>query len=190
MLSTKIDLAIMAAATAGGWAHAAWNLAHGSGSCGDSNDETARPSTVTTPKPALKPKPVGDPPTIERFSFSEQITWRNPLRGVVQPTDREKTDALAISGLPNAAASVDRLNYTAEFGISQGKAIRDTLMENLACACVGATNDTLRSPPEAVAAIKQIIEQHVGRCIPSDTEPYTVQTTHTRLVVGSLAGSC
>ena len=47
--------------------------------------------------------------------FAEKIVWRDPLRGALQPTDKEAADDRAIGGLRDTAASVARLTKTAEF---------------------------------------------------------------------------
>ena len=46
-----------------------------------------------------------------RFSFREQITWLEPLRGTIPLTDKEAADNLAIGGLRHTAESVGRF-YT------------------------------------------------------------------------------
>ena len=66
-----------------------------------------------------------------RFSFTEKIQWRDPLRGVVGPTDMELADERAIGGLRNTAESVGRLSYSAAFGSKLGAAIRTTLQDDL-----------------------------------------------------------
>ena len=65
-----------------------------------------------------------------RYSFSERIVWTEPLRGRIDPTDKEKQDALAIGGLRNAADSVSRLHTVAAFGKKLGAGLMDLLRTN------------------------------------------------------------
>ena len=51
-----------------------------------------------------------------RFTFSEDITWRNRLSGHVTPTEKGEADRLSIGGLRDAAASVGRLSSVASIG--------------------------------------------------------------------------
>ena len=72
-----------------------------------------------------------------RFSFKEQISWLEPLRGTIQPTDKEAADNLAIGGLRNTAASVGRLHMVAAFGRKIGAALRTLLTTNSASSTPG-----------------------------------------------------
>ena len=74
----------------------------------------------------LKHKVTGDgngAATRYKYShgFAEKITWRDPLRGSLQPTDKEAADERAIGGLRDTAASLARLTATADFGTKQIK---------------------------------------------------------------------
>ena len=62
-----------------------------------------------------------------QFSLIEKISWRNQLRGIVSPIEKEAADRLAIGGLRDAAESVGRLHAVASFGRSLGEAIRNSL---------------------------------------------------------------
>ena len=96
-----------------------------------------------------------------RLRFSERITWLEPLRGSVQPTDKEAADAHAIGGLRNAAESVSRLHLVSEFGRSLGAKLKALLAGNpewitATCKAIGST-DELRPPPDAVAAVRNLL---------------------------------
>ena len=52
----------------------------------------------------------------QRKDFRESIQRRNPLRGTLCPTEKEKADALAIGGLRNTGATIAQLSYSADFG--------------------------------------------------------------------------
>ena len=111
---------------------------------------------------------------------------------MIQPTDREKADAFAIGGLRNSADSVRRLGFTADFGIAMGKDIRSALLANLeqyrsmqkpqdawiakTCICIGSEDHTLRPPPEAVDAIRDIIRKHTRQCTPDDSYSHPTRT--------------
>ena len=55
--------------------------------------------------------------------FSEKVVWLDPLRGRWEPTDKEAADALAIGGLRDAAASLDKLTFSAACGANLGLAL-------------------------------------------------------------------
>lgn len=96
-----------------------------------------------------------------RLRFSERITWLEPLRGAIQPTDKETADAHAIGGLRNAADSVGRLHRVAEFGRALGTKLKALLTGHPSwitdtCDAIGSTTD-LRPPPDAVAAVRNLL---------------------------------
>ena len=55
--------------------------------------------------------------------FSESIVWLDLHRGRVEPTDKESADAPAIGGLRDAAASLDKLTFSAACGANLGLAL-------------------------------------------------------------------
>ena len=56
---------------------------------------------------------------------------RDPLRGAMQPTDKEQADVMAIGGLRNTADSLNRLTYVAEYGVELGEKSRMLCTANL-----------------------------------------------------------
>ena len=106
-----------------------------------------------------------------RFSFSEQITFTEPLRGDLQLTQKEIADSLAIGGLRNTAASVGRLHMVTEFGAKLGYKLRELITTNsdhhtaagtdeqswvnITCASIGSAD--VVPPPSAVAAVKALL---------------------------------
>jgi len=48
-------------------------------------------------------------------SFKEKVHWRDPLKGALEPTDKDKADAAAIGGLRNTSESLGKLSFTAAY---------------------------------------------------------------------------
>ena len=106
--------------------------------------------------------------------FSEKIVWLDPLRGRLQPTDKEAADALAIGGLRDAAASLEKLTYSASFGTNLGFALISLVEQqhvehptaswiDATVACIGAEKSLKMKPPvDAIAAVKRLISEAVG----------------------------
>ncbi len=110
-------------------------------------------------------------------SFSEDIVWRQRLRGNVGDDDKTLADAMAIGGLRNAAASVSRLHTLQAFGSSLGMALRALLAQNPSwihstCDLIGTTVLDARPPPEAILAVKSLLMAQVG-CDGLDTSMLT-----------------
>ena len=85
----------------------------------DLNEAAPACSTSQTNPNAIVPirGPAGIAPKLcYSNGFVEKIEWRDPLRGPIDLTDKEKADALAIGGMRDAAASLEKLTYSAEFG--------------------------------------------------------------------------
>ena len=89
----------------------------------DSNKQSANPGADD----------IGTAPTADtamkrmRYSFSEKVTFTQPLRGTIPLTDKEIADRMAIGGLRNAPDSVSRLHTVAAFGLQLGQGIRQLL---------------------------------------------------------------
>ena len=121
--------------------------------------------------------------------FAEKILWRDPLRGEIQATTKEEADDLAIGGLRDTAASVARLSNTAAFGRKLGMNIMDALRSqhkscpktswiDATCGIIGAASDTMPAPPpDAVAAVKKLILEHIGP-VDYDSTPLTKVDAH------------
>ena len=137
----------------------------------------------------LKRKVTGDsttPNTRFKYShgFAEKIVWRDPLRGALQPTDKESADERAIGGLRDTAASVSRLTKTAAFGQKMGDEIMEALSAQHAsstttswidatCSTIGAPKESNPAPPpDAIAAVKDIMLRHIGM-VHYDAAPLT-----------------
>ena len=60
-------------------------------------------------------------------SFKESVHWRDPLRGAVEPTDKDKADAIAIDGLRNTSESLGKLSFTSAYGIKFGEILKQVL---------------------------------------------------------------
>ena len=72
------------------------------------------------------------PPAPEVQAFSERVIWRTPLRGLLQPDDKDVADSLAVGGLYNAAESVSKLTFLAAFGLRLGRPLKGELSEERA----------------------------------------------------------
>ena len=124
--------------------------------------------------------------------FAERIVWRDPLRGALTPTEKEAADELAIGGLRDTAAAVGRLSKTADFGFVLGADIRHLLATqhvsssartqhssaaswiDATCDLIGASKDSsLSLPTDAVAAVRELIIQHIGMI---DYDDYVART--------------
>jgi len=142
----------------------------------------------------MKRKGVGEAPASNtRFKYShgfaEKIVWRDPLRGVIQPTEKEAADEIAIGGLRDTAASVSRLTATAEFGRPIGVEIMDALRTqhssnpasswiDATCATIGAPKESKPAPPtDAIAAVKAILIKYIGM-VNYDSAPLTKVDGH------------
>ena len=114
--------------------------------------------------------------------FKESVYWRDPLRGAIQPTEKEQADAMAIGGLRNTSESIGRLSYTVDYGAQLGKKLKDALDTKPSwvddtCEAIG-TNDKerktaglepVRPPREAIAEIQRLITESVADTIPPCT---------------------
>ena len=113
-----------------------------------------------------------------RYSSSEKITWREPMRGTIPLTDKEIADQQAIGGLRNAADSVGRLHLVAAFGINPGKQLRELMTANtklnddkgtpaaswvnVTCESVGTSDSSCKPPPDAVEAVRRLLIEATG----------------------------
>ena len=78
--------------------------------------------------------------------FKESVHWRDPLRGAIQPTEKEQADARAIGGLRNTSESLGKLSFTANYGIKLGHILKDSLDAQPSwiddtCAAIGTNDD-------------------------------------------------
>ena len=91
----------------------------------------------------------------------------------MEPTDKEAADALAIGGLRDAAASLDKLTFSAACGANLGLALTTLIewqhFEHLAAswldatvACIGSGKSSRKPPAEAITAVKQLISEAIG----------------------------
>ena len=106
-----------------------------------------------------------------RFKFAEKVRWSQRARGLVEPTDREKEDALAIGGLRDTAHSVSRLHLVETFGAQLGQQLRHLVSTGgtegrswigATMEAIGSTDPEAGPPPEAVAAVRSAIESATG----------------------------
>jgi hypothetical protein len=111
-------------------------------------------------------------------NFSEQIEWRQRLRGTVEIDEKAAADHRAIGGMRNAAEAVGKLHTVQAFGKALGNDIRMALLDDLAratsaghgdqawihqtCGIIGTTSKEARPPSEAIDAVKRILLQHIG----------------------------
>ena len=111
--------------------------------------------------------------------FREKLQWRDPLKGIMEPTDKDKADEAAIGGLRNTVNSVNRLSFTAAFGSKLGAKMKKALDEQPAwveqtCSAIGSNDEErkskgmppLRPPPEAMNTIRNLIIDEVKDNIP------------------------
>ena len=75
-----------------------------------------------------------------RFSFTEQITWTEPLRGTIPLPEKEIADNLATAGLRNTAENVGRLHMVKQFGAKLDDALRQLINTNTAEHTVQGTS--------------------------------------------------
>ena len=119
------------------------------------------------------------PATRAQAAFKESIDWRNPLRGALQPTEKEAADFKAIGGLRNTSESLSRLSFVSAYGAALGVKLKKKLEDNpawidMTCDAIG-TNDEeqlkkgeqpIRPPKEAIAEIRRIIVEHTADSTP------------------------
>ena len=130
--------------------------------------------------------------------FTESVQWRDPLRGAIQPTDKEQADAVAIGGLRDTAESLSRLTYVAEYGARLGMTLKaldgkPSWIEDT-CEAIGANDEErkavglgpARPPKDAIAAIPRLPTEHMAATIPSCTTARHTQCGRT--LTGRLEG--
>ena len=106
-----------------------------------------------------RPNP-DDAATKARSIFREKLQWRDPLKGTMEPTEKDKADEAAIGGLRNTVNSVNRLSFTAAYGAKLGARLKIALDEHPSwidhtCSAIGSNDDErkakglepLRPPP-------------------------------------------
>ena len=58
------------------------------------------------------------------------LQWRAPLKGLLEPTDKDKPDDTSIGGLRNTSDALSKLSFTAPYGLKLGECLRKTLDEH------------------------------------------------------------
>ena len=99
------------------------------------------------------------------------------------PTDKQAADDLAIGGMKDTAASVARLSYSHQSGAKLGGALKAQLGSKVdwvrqTCDLMGTKLPDAKPPPEAVAAVRSVICEHVGHVPPTDHERLTKIDAH------------
>ncbi len=111
-------------------------------------------------------------------NFSEDIEWRQRLRGAVEVDAKAEANHRAIGGMRNAAQALGKLHTVQAFGLALGDDIRKVLLDELAlasskgqgktawihltCDIIGATDKDVRPPQGAIDAVKRVLLKHVG----------------------------
>ena len=112
-------------------------------------------------------------------AFKETLQWRDPLKGLVEPTDKDKADDASIGGLRNTSDAISKLSFTAAYGVKLEEKLKTTLDQHpewtdRTCSAIGTNDDErataglepLRPPPEAISEIRRLITEYVADSIP------------------------
>ena len=92
-------------------------------------------------------RPAPEQPAIKAQAvFRESVHWRDPLRGAMEPTEKEQADAKEIGGLRNSSESFCRLSFTSAYGCKLGEILKNALDEQQAwidqtCEAIGTNDD-------------------------------------------------
>ena len=92
-------------------------------------------------------RPAPDDSAVKAHAiFKEKLHWRDPLKGLLEPTAKDKADEAAIGGLRNTAESVGRLSFTAAHGAKLGNILKDALDKHpdwidQTCDAIGSNDD-------------------------------------------------
>ena len=125
----------------------------------DGNEYSANPGS----------EDIGTAPTADtamkrmRCSFSEKVTFTQPLRGTIPLTDKEIADKMAIGGLRNAPDSVSRLQTVAAFGLQLGQGIRQLLRSDSDKHTAAGTSHNLGSTRRTTRLAPYLRWQHHPR---------------------------
>ena len=125
-------------------------------------------------------RPLAEQPAIKAHaSFKETLQWRDPLKGLMEPTDKDKADDASIGGLRNTVEALTKLSFTAAYGLKLGEVLKKKLDEHpewtdQTCKAIGSNDDEraaaglgpLRPPPEAISEIRKLITEFVADTIP------------------------
>ena len=112
-------------------------------------------------------------------AFKETLQWRDPLKGLLEPTDKDKADDASIGGLRNTSDALSKLSFTAAYGLKLGECLKKNFgraprvdRPDLQCNWYqrrrtrSSRPEPLRPPPEAIAEIRRLITEYVADTIP------------------------
>lgn len=83
-------------------------------------------------------------------SFKESVHWRDPLRGAMEPTDKEQADAKAIGGLRNTSESLGELSLLLHMALSWEKSSSRSWI----VIRHGSIKHAMRSEPTTMTAVQ------------------------------------